>query len=69
MKFVFGFEYNGILYGWNKKELYKIPSLRKLNQIMIGNQVGYRLSGKRIKISDLEPITIKINIDTRYCPF
>ncbi len=43
LKFKYGFEYNDFLYGWNNKELYRLPSksgnksygLKKLDSIVV----------------------------------
>lgn len=51
MIFTKGFEYKGFIYGWHKRELYRLPSVsglrtyptKKLNAIKIGNAAGYRL--------------------------
>jgi hypothetical protein len=69
MKFKYGFFYKNILYGWHKKTLYRLPqkiglrfySLKKMKQIIIGNNVGYQLSNNRKTIDQLENFTIVIN--------
>lgn len=55
MIFTKGFEINGMLYGWHRKELYRLPSeiglryypLRQLPVIKIGNKSGYRFKQKK----------------------
>ncbi|MFH2032062.1 MAG: hypothetical protein ABIJ40_15815 [Bacteroidota bacterium] len=68
-KYKYGFIYNGILYGWHKKELYKLSqtvnkrsySEKKLNQILIGNKVGYRVGKDQKTIDQLAELTHYIN--------
>lgn len=71
MYFKYGLEIEGITYGWYKKELYRLPfnsednryySTKKLNQILIRNQIGYRLSGKRYTLNKLKNLTKLINL-------
>lgn len=69
--FKYGFEYDGFLYGWNKKELYRLPSksgnksygLKKLDKINVGNTFGYRLKGAKLSIYQLKQLTTEINIE------
>jgi len=66
--FKYGFQYDGFLYGWNKKELYRLPSksgnksygLKKLEQIKVGNSSGYRLKGAKLSIFQLKQLTAEI---------
>lgn len=83
LNFKYGFYINSQPYGWLNKELYRLPyineskmsfPLKKLEQIIIGNNVGYRVGGKKKTIQQLELITNNINV--RYnsikdadCPF
>ena len=68
-KYKYGFEYKGIIFGWHKKELFRISkhikgrsySKKKLTQIMIGNNVGYRICGDRKTIDQLSDLTYIIN--------
>ena len=64
-KIIYGVSYNGILYGWHEKELYRLPinigsryfGLKKLSKVKVGNNYGYRLSQKAYTISQLQEIT------------
>jgi hypothetical protein len=67
--FKYGFEYKGFLYGWHKKELYRLPSLandnrkygiKKLNLIEIGNSKGYRLKQDKLTVTRCVEITVMI---------
>jgi len=84
INFNFGIIYKNVQYGWYKKQLYRLPhlsdggynfGLKKLNQIMVGNKVGYRLSGDKKTFAFLESVTHKINYiyddfsDESDCPF
>jgi len=73
--FKYGFEFNGFLFGWNSKELYRLPSvsgvkhygLKKLPQITVGNKIGYRIKREKFTIDQLKYKTqlikpIEINI-------
>lgn len=65
IKFKYGFEFKGVNYGWNKKDLYKLPifiskrsyPLKKMNLIKIGNSEGYRIRTKPKTIEQLKEIT------------
>ena len=67
--FKYGFIYKEFVYGWWKKELYSLPqtvnqrsyAMRKLEQIMIGNNVGYRIGGDKKTIDQLEVLTTIYN--------
>lgn len=69
IKFIYGISYKGFLYGWYKKELYRLPSadlqrgysLKKLQRIIIGNKTGYRLRGDKLTMEQLEEITTLFN--------
>jgi hypothetical protein len=64
----YGLTYNNIRYGWVKKELYRLPvkignryyCLKKLKNIKIGNNFGYRLSQKPFTNAQLEELTVLI---------
>ena len=68
-KIIYGISYNGILYGWYEKELYRLPiviglrnfGFKKLNKVPIGNNFGYRLSQKGFTINQLLEITVLLN--------
>jgi len=67
--FRYGFTYNNLNYGWYNKELYRFPfnkygkyySLYKLKLIIIGNNIGYRLSGNKKTLKQLKELTNLIN--------
>jgi hypothetical protein len=69
LKFKYGFEFEGFLFGWNNKDLYRLPStsgnksygLKKLNAIIIGNSLGYRIKRKKLSLKQLKDITIFID--------
>jgi hypothetical protein len=69
LNFKYGFEHEGFLYGWNNKELYRLPSksgnknygLKKINSIIVGNQVGYRIKREKFSVNQLKEKTILIN--------
>ncbi len=82
MKFNYGISIGGIRYGWNKKELYRLPfnkgtksfSLRKLKEIDIGRKTGYLLDQKKYTLSQLEEITNLVDWEVNRlkspdCPF
>ncbi|QQV91498.1 hypothetical protein M1M25_gp063 [Tenacibaculum phage Gundel_1] len=62
IKFKYGFEYKNFLYGWNKKELYRLPiivhkrsyPLKKLNSIKINSHKGYRIVKDKKTIKQLQ---------------
>jgi len=66
--FKYGIIHEGMTFGWYKKELYRLPgflkktiTFKKLNQIMIGNKVGYRLRGDKFTLEHLQTMTIFID--------
>lgn len=69
INFKYGFEYDGFLYGWNNKDLYRLPSksgnksygLKKLDSIIVGNGVGYRIKKQKLSIKQLKEMTIFID--------
>jgi hypothetical protein len=68
IEFNYGIEYKGFIFGWHKKELYRLPStsgrysygFKKLNAIMVGNQLGYCLKRDKFSMKKLEEKTIII---------
>lgn len=66
IKFDYGFIHEDFIFGWNKEELYRLPStsgnktygLKKLNQIMVGVKVGYRIKKEKYTIQQLKDRTI-----------
>jgi hypothetical protein len=69
MKFIYGVIIEKRYYGWHKGDLYALPfdnknryfTLRKLKWILIGNNVGYCLQGKKFTIDQLKEITVQID--------
>lgn len=69
IKFEHGFIYEDFTYGWNNEELYRLPStsgnksfgLKKLNEIMIGAKIGYRIKGQKFTIQQLKDRTIIVD--------
>jgi hypothetical protein len=69
IKFKYGFEYDGFLYGWNNKDLYRLPStsgnksygLKKLDAIVVGNGIGYRIKKQKLSLKQLKDKTIFID--------
>ena len=68
MDFKYGIAWQGFIYGWFKKDLYRLPSesfgrhypLKKLKKIPVGNQTGYCLKRKKLSVSQLTDMTIII---------
>ena len=78
----FGFEFDGILYCWKNKELFRMPynkdnryySKRKLKIQKNGGSYGYWVSGLFKSLSNLKQITRNINYTEELiiesdCPF
>ena len=69
LKFKYGFEYDGFLYGWNNKDLYRLSSksgnksygLKKLDSIVVGNSTGYRIKKQKFSLNQLKERTIFID--------
>ena len=69
IKFKYGFEYDGFLYGWNNKDLYRLPStsgnksygLKKLDAIVVGNGIWYRIKKQKLSLKQLKDKTIFID--------
>ena len=59
--FKYGFTFEGFEYGWHKKELYRLPStinnrtygFKKLEEIKIGCQYGYRIKRNKFTTKQL----------------
>ena len=82
ISFKFGFKFNGILYGFNDKKLYRLPQmiglrfypLLELPQINVGNTKGYLVGSKRKSMIQIKSMTHFINenieiINDSDCPF
>lgn len=69
INFKYGFQHENFIYGWHKKELYRLPSLsgnrsyglKKLDIIKVGNLLGYRIKGQKFSINQLKDKTVFIN--------
>lgn len=68
--FTHGIVHENFYYGWHKKELYRLPSqsglshygFKKLNQITVGNQKGYRLKKSKFSLNRLKEMTSIIDV-------
>lgn len=82
VKYKYGIEHNGMIYGWKNGKLHRLPqvynkrflALKQLPLITIGRKKGYRLSGDRLTLDQLKYKTIFINqmfqeIRDSDCPF
>ena len=65
--FKYGFEHKGFVFGWHQKQLYRLPSangkcypLKKLNEIKVGKQIGYRIRRDKFSLRQLQAKTILI---------
>jgi hypothetical protein len=72
----YGFVIDEVTYGWKRKELFKMPytskygisyPIKKINKIIIGNRVGYRIMQKKYTVEQLSVFTKKINFSV-YTP-
>jgi hypothetical protein len=69
IKYIKGFYYDGLLYGWKDNKLYRLPKfkgkrmlpLKELKPMKVGNKVGYSFNGRKKSITQLEAITTDIN--------
>ena len=69
ISFKYGFEHDDFIFGWHKKELYRLPilvkgrkyGLKKLSLINVGRQQGYRVKRQKLSIEQLRQKTIFIN--------
>lgn len=82
IKYIYGFKFDGILYGWKDKNLYRLPQtigkrfypLKELKEIEVGKKKGYLVGCKRKSISQLKDMTVFINFEYQAikdsdCPF
>jgi hypothetical protein len=82
IKYKYGFEFKGFLYGWKDKKLFRLPiekgkrfySLKEVKEIKVGNKKGYNVGRVKKTIDQLKEITIFINykhqqIKDSECPF
>ena len=69
LKFKYGFNYKDFLYGWLKKELYRLPStsgnksygLKRLSLIKVGVGEGYRLKKDKLSVLQCKNMAVEIN--------
>jgi len=61
----FGIEVDGDLYGWYKKELYKLPQFRKLKQQLNNTSKCYYISREKCSMVRLKELTkvLDLNIE------
>lgn len=82
INYIYGFKFEGILYGWKDKKLSRLPQtigkrfypLKELELIQVGKQKGYLVGCKRKSIKQLKDMTVFINfeyqtISDKDCPF
>lgn len=83
MQFNFGFTYNGVRYGWSKKQLYRLPfnkgfrnyNLKLIKPVIIGSTTCYNLQRNKVTISRVKILTEKVDwkvlveVKSDYCPF
>jgi len=82
MQFNYGFEYKNVKYGWNQKQLYRLPfynskrtyQLKLIKPIVIGSTTCYNIQRNKITINRLKTLTEKVNWVVDYpteniCPF
>ncbi|MBK7362770.1 MAG: hypothetical protein IPJ01_10780 [Micavibrio sp.] len=82
LNFKYGFSYDGFLYGWQNKKLYRLPStsgnksygLKELSLIPVGNGEGYRIKRQKFSVqqlldrSDVIDVKIKVIKDSIHLP-
>ena len=82
IKFEFGLTFDGVIYGWKRKKLYRLPQiigkgfypLIELTLINVGNGKGYNLKRKKKSLKQIKDMTIFIDykyqdIKDENCPF
>lgn len=82
MYFKYGFEYNGIVYGWKDKKLYKLPytknkrsyALKEIPMYCFKSTFVFNISRRKLTINRLKQLTKEVNInvktmDNNECPF
>lgn len=82
MEFKYGFEYYGVRYGWNKKQLYRLPfsrnkrtfGLLQVNPLLIGSTVVYNIQRNKFTINKLKQRTTQVDwtaeqVQEQDCPF
>lgn len=82
INYKYGISFDGILYGWKDKKLYRLPQmidkrfypLKELKLIEVGNKQGYNLNRKKKSLPQLEAMTVFIDKEVQTisdldCPF
>ena len=82
MEFKYGFEYLGVRYGWNKKQLYRLPfisnnrsfDLKEIKPILIGSTTVYNIQRNKLTINKLKQRTESVDwyvkiLKLEDCPF
>lgn len=76
IEFKYGFEYKGFLFGWYRKELYRLPSIstnyrnygiKKLKLIDVGSVKGYRVKRAKLTVSQCVEMTTVIDKAIHIC--
>jgi hypothetical protein len=76
----YGFLYNGVMYGWINKQLYKLPyfneKTKKSYRLTKVKQIGnhFLISRNKVHFKSVKNRTIKIDFlfnyfEEKYCPF
>jgi hypothetical protein len=82
MQFNYGFEYMGVRYGWNKKQLYRLPFIRNkrsfnlllVKPFVIGSTTVYNIQRTKVTINRLKKLTKDVSWELELvsvvdCPF
>jgi hypothetical protein len=82
MEFKYGFEYLGVRYGWNKKQLYRLPFTRNkrtfellnVKPFVIGSTTVYNVQRTKLTMNKLKQRTKEVGwsikeFDKKDCPF
>jgi len=68
IKYKYGFEYKGFLYGWKDKELFRLPTTKGMRTYGLlplkkWNDKGYYIGRDRKSFSQIETMTNFINFE------
>lgn len=68
VKYKYGLLYNGFLYGWNNKELFRLPCTKNLKSYSIlklkkWSDKGYHVGRDKKSFAQLKDMTIFINYE------
>lgn len=82
MYFKYGFTYKGVIFGWYKKKLYKLPyikdkrsyGLKEIPSYVFKSTVVFNVLREKKTINKLKELTVEINksiniTDKNECPF